>query len=327
MSMDQKIILFAREYASERSNTLSAYSAFFRMEQLIEDARVLIANNKQVAEHADEERHIWSYYIVGFVTCLEWHARARIQDLFTHKPEAIQPDDFRAVMSAKFFSQLVRERIQVPALIAASLSVGSAEAYLKVFSRVFAALGDGESVWDVARDKVVVNGENALESMFEYRHRLVHEIGYSVIGRPWQLDLKSPSDILSSGERVLGIMKTIEAHLYAIAPSDFPNLINEDHSPRSEIDRLDGQIEAAEERLSRLIIGFDDTSADWRRAVHVARHALNLSDSAIENSTTLCGTMFLRLRQSMHLANRRSRLAFLQFVLTEFDALGLYEAD
>ena len=100
MTQDRRHIDFAKDYSREGAHTLTAYAAIFRVQALLEDAETL---RKALANVRDSEGpfkwfglDVISYYTVGFVTCLEWHARARLVDLFNHMPEEIKPEDFGA---------------------------------------------------------------------------------------------------------------------------------------------------------------------------------------------------------------------------------------
>jgi hypothetical protein len=82
---------------------------------------------------------IYSYYMVGFVTCLEWHARSRLVDLFNHLPECVLADDLKGHINDRVLSQMAAAKVGVPEMLGALLSVGSVEAYLSTILRVFKA--------------------------------------------------------------------------------------------------------------------------------------------------------------------------------------------
>src|SRR5262249_33790477 len=140
-ALDERVILFAQSYGSETASTLTAYAALYRVEALIEDARVLKATLGHAPHSAPWYGHeILSYYSVGFATCLEWHARARTFNLFSFMPECVKTDDFKINVSSKFLTQMMKDKVTIPGVLAGSISIGSADEYLKRFTRIFEAL-------------------------------------------------------------------------------------------------------------------------------------------------------------------------------------------
>ena len=73
--------------------TFNAYIALRRAEDLLEDVEHLALVYSAAEETADRGRisgfAITDYYVVGYVTCLEWHARSRLVDLLTCMPQLI----------------------------------------------------------------------------------------------------------------------------------------------------------------------------------------------------------------------------------------------
>src|SRR4051794_20949240 len=83
-------VAFATRYGSPTSDFLSASVALSRLEILIDDVTRLKSTLDE-RDLASERWYPWfgyeviSYYAIGYVTCLEWHSRSRLVDLFTYK--------------------------------------------------------------------------------------------------------------------------------------------------------------------------------------------------------------------------------------------------
>jgi hypothetical protein len=87
---------FAARYARTHFPTLNAHSSIWRLESLIDDTKML----DELRTSAEEKEirfgnrmrtyDIVDYFRVGFVTCLEWHARSRIVDLLVFAPDCIE---------------------------------------------------------------------------------------------------------------------------------------------------------------------------------------------------------------------------------------------
>src|SRR5258706_6918530 len=81
-SKKHHLVEFAARNARLYLPTLNAASAIWRLEELIDDATSLQDLRKQADEKGIRfgnrlsTYEILNYYVVGFATCLEWHARA-----------------------------------------------------------------------------------------------------------------------------------------------------------------------------------------------------------------------------------------------------------
>ena len=127
------------------------------------------------------------YYLVGFVTCLEWHARSRLADLLAHAPDRTTSDDLKAVTESGKLKEMVVSRLTVPELVGASTNVSKLRNYIAIFDRIFQAIIPSSGVChaaDVIKIGDVPEEASAwvdLESIYETRHRLVHEISYEQV--------------------------------------------------------------------------------------------------------------------------------------------------
>jgi hypothetical protein len=323
MSLEERLFQFAQDYATSTASTLRAHIALSRAHMLLEDAERI------KLEVATKDFRTWfgyevfSYYTVGFVTCLEWHARARICDLFTHQPETVTADDFKMQINSKFFSRMVRNKVTLPELLAASVSIGSAEAYLSCFARIFKALNMSVSPWDILRNIIAVEEAPSpglhpykkmmLEHLFIYRNHLVHEIDSSIIGRPWQRDAKTIDDVIEDGKLTISIIQKLERCLSERAPKHFPGLLDNNWYPKSDHDNLEEQIKGVEFELAKYFAA-DENNDMWRAAVDAAGKAMAAHDEVIMLAPEMSGTMSIRLRESLHIAIRRNRLELLLFL-------------
>jgi hypothetical protein len=135
-------VQFAQRYARQFEPTLNALTAIGRAEALLGDICVL-QNINRLSE-IGRWPEIFSYYAVGFVTCLEWHARSRTVDLFTYKPGSATKKDFDAIGNERL-SQIPTANVTVAHLLGAMVKVNSLESYIQRFDRLFFELGIAES--------------------------------------------------------------------------------------------------------------------------------------------------------------------------------------
>jgi hypothetical protein len=188
------LVDFAARYAGTRFQTLNASSALWRAQALVLDAEEML-KLKKAAEDKDIQfgstYEIISYFAVGLVTCLEWHARSRLIDLMLYKPSCITRSDLEGITKVAL-SQMVAERVTVPHLLGAATSVSRVKEYVAVFTRIFEALAIKVHVErelrtvqvdiELYREDEDKSLYNVIEQLFEYRNQLVHEIDLSVIG-------------------------------------------------------------------------------------------------------------------------------------------------
>lgn len=188
-----------------------------------------------------------SYYLVGFVTCLEWHARTRLADLYTFRPDVIDKKTLDGKVSPETLAQMIRANVTIPHLLSASTTVSSVDDYVGSLQRVFDALGVEQSVARLIQpqqpERLSLFGEpirepsvrDILAELFEARHALVHEIGigggaWSSVGANW-----SVQDVLRTGHVVLATMRAYERALTEAAPAGFPNLLDATYMPQDEV--------------------------------------------------------------------------------------------
>src|SRR5947209_7662674 len=105
---------FASRYERTPFKTLTAAAALWRADELAYDAR-LLDELRTAGEEKDVQfgnrlgtYEIISYYAVGLVTCLEWHARSRLVDLMMFQPTSIEASDLKNI-GFPAISQMVSE--------------------------------------------------------------------------------------------------------------------------------------------------------------------------------------------------------------------------
>lgn len=133
---------FATRYGTSTDEYFNAHSALIRANELIEDAQKL-SDLLNIAYPEDERWHPWwgaeamSYYAVGIITCLEWHARSRITDVFTYNPASIDASDLKGRLTEKILPQMLAQNATVAQLLGGSLSVSKFDDYIGALKRVF----------------------------------------------------------------------------------------------------------------------------------------------------------------------------------------------
>lgn len=327
-------VQFALRYGAPTAAYLSTWVALTRIDELIEDAKNL--KNHFDAAMPQEERwapwvgaEIVSYYVVGFVTCLEWHARSRLVDLLTFKPTAAKSEDLRVVKD-KVVLEMLAANVTVAAIVGAATRITSLEDYLNVFSRLFSAFdipADGYKAINAARPDtgspwVEKHEIEELRRLYSFRNNLVHEIGIERIGHFIIRDRWDPEEAIRAGELTQRVMQALEASISANAPPNFPNILAPDGFPTSERDHLEKELSFLEKRIARITTAFTDqeveSDEDWRDAKAAAADYLAKEMRFLENSTMLFNR-YVELREPLKLSLIKSRHAYLKSII---DTMG-----
>lgn len=260
---------FAKRYGSPSGEWFNAFSAIIRAEILLEDA-IDLRTTLEAATPEESRYYPWyaaeaiSYYAVGYVTCLEWHARSRLRDLLTFKPAAATIKDINQIKESVVLDML-EAQTTVPGIVAGTTSISSLDAYLAVFERVFKAIGVEEKPFSVIKEvdpetgKAVMTGDDIarLKELHPFRHNLVHEIGIPTMGHPNIRDSWTPDRAVEYGHLVLRLMRQLERKLTEKAPWNFPNLLGETGFPVSRQTVLLPRIAELERRIGELVSAFD----------------------------------------------------------------------
>jgi len=328
-------IVFSQSYVvGPGRHYFNVGTALYRMDTLISDVeRVGIAIAAALARDADEDAgwgpansfEIVSYYAVSIVTCLEWHARSRLADLFSYSPTALDADDLKPLANTNLMSQMIANDVSAPQLVAGMRNVSSRQKYLDVFRRLYASLGI------VANPEAIVasletglpdgygnpeNGIELLDTIFDYRNTLVHEVGPPVIG-PWsQRDPLHPDTAAEWCRFVKRCLLALEKPITDAADDHFPNKLDEHGHSTGEIVRLERKIAQLEQAVSDKVREFGGWEPEWEAALKASREAL-------EANQTFHGlALYMRLypnTEDSHRALRLGRISYLEALLQGLD--------
>jgi hypothetical protein len=328
------LVDFAARYAGTRFQTLNVSSALWRAEALVRDAKEML-EVKKAAEDNDIRFGSWgstyeiiSYFAVGFVTCLEWHARSRLIDLMLYKPSCITTRDLESLAKVAL-SQMLAERVTVPHLLGAATSVSRVTEYIAVFSRVFEVLDIKVHVERELRS-VQVDIElyrededkslySVIDELFGYRNQLVHEIDLSVIGHRSLRDMWDLDRAVAYGNAIISAIKLLEGHITKYAPQDFPNRLTTDGHAENEYDKLEKAIAAIEAELSNKFQNEDGLTKAWEDALATSRQSLRLEIDFLAKAEFLRPVRYLDMRRSVQIDCLKNRLAYLTILTSELD--------
>jgi hypothetical protein len=329
------LVDFAARYAGTKFKTLNVSSALWRAEALVLDAEEML-EVKKAAEDKDvnfgstwlSTYEIISYFAVGFVTCLEWHARSRLVDLMLYKPSCITKSDVEGIAKLAL-SQMVAERVTVPHLLGAATSVSSIKEYVAVFTRMFEVLDIKVHVERKLRSIQVdielyrEDGDKSLysviEELFEYRNQLVHEIDFSVIAHHSLRDMWDLDRAVAYGKAIISTIKLLEGHITKYAPQDFPNRLTAEGDAEDEYEKLEKAIAAIEDELSNRFQEEDDLTNPWGDALAMSRQSLRLEIDFLAKAEFLRPVRHLDMRRSVQIDCLKNRLAYLTILKSEFD--------
>jgi hypothetical protein len=325
------LVDFAARYAGTRFQTLNASSALWRAQALVLDAEEML-KLKKAAEDKDIQfgstYEIISYFAVGFVTCLEWHARSRLIDLMLYKPSCIITSDLERIAKVAL-SQMLAERVTVPHLLGAATSVSRVKEYVAVFSRVFEVLDIKVHVERELRS-VEVDIERyrededrslfgVIEELFEYRNQLVHKIDLSVIGHRSLRNMWNLDRAVAYGNAIISAIKLLEGHITKYAPQDFPNRLTAEGNAEDEYEKIEEAIAAVEAKLSKKFQNEDDLTKSWEDALATSRQSLRLEIDFLAKAEFLRPVRYLDMRRSVQIDCLKNRLAYLTILKSELD--------
>jgi hypothetical protein len=326
---------FAARYARTHFPTLNAFSAIWRIESLIEDTRMLdkLRDSVESKEIRFGNRmrtyEIVDYFSVGFVTCLEWHARSRIVDLLAFAPDCIETNDVKTIDKVAL-SQMAAANVTLPHIVGATTRVSGVLDYIAIFERVFSALGIQSKPEALLRStygngtlRTLEEPDNlydVINRMFASRNHLVHEIDIAVVGSYLTRDLRTPSEARREGEAKLRCVKLLEAEITNHAPPNFPNRLDPNGEPEKEQDRLKSEIASLENELSDRISGDSEFNlTGWQQALDASKASLEKETQYIWNTRVFGPTRHLDVRGSVEIELLRSRLSYLALLKRETD--------
>jgi len=307
---------FLTRVAEEFYGTLNAASAIERMEILLDDVE-RAAEAFRTTPPRDVYRgwrifplDIVSYYSVAYATCLEWHARSRLTDLFTYAPGSITDKDLEKGTGNKVLAKLVSVNASIPQFLAATRNYSNADEYLDTFSRIFKFLNikpdPREIVHSITSPAPLdsVPGGERLVALYECRNRLVHEINRSNIGHPVGHNPWSCEIAVAYGRFALTVIGEIEAVITDKAATDFPNKLLPDGHPVDLDALLDKEIAELETELTQHIAGFGP-------ALEASRTAIAAELEMLQHAGEL-HLRWLDLKAPARRALRRGRLQYLK---------------
>ncbi|MCJ2094665.1 hypothetical protein MKK67_19510 [Methylobacterium sp. J-072] len=323
-------VKFAERYGSATDAYLNAQTALARLEELIEDATDLKGNfDKWVP--TDTRWAPWvggeiiSYYWVGFVTCLEWHARSRLVDLLTFKPSAAKTDDLR-VIKEKVVIEMFAANVTLPSIVGAVTNVSNFDDYMNIFSRIFKSFDENTNAWDALKAQRQNTGApwvdesefDDLVNLYFSRNDLVHEIGITRLGHINVRDRLDPDEAIRLGKLVQRTMLAIEALITAKLPPEFPNLLDSSGNPTDVLVRIEQEIVKYEDRIGRLTTAFTDSPVDkdenWEPAKSASAEYIIKEKTFLDNAQIL-HNRYVEMREPLKLALVRARHAYLKQVV------------
>ena len=285
-------VAYAGRYAAGPVNKFNAFSAIERARLLLRETQEIRDMFKREGEQDDPADWWWDgfevvpYTLVGLATCLEWHARSRLTDLYTFRPDRIDAKTLEGKVPPKVLSQMIQAKVSIPQLLGVSFTVGSVSEYLGVFEKLFDTLGisspPGAIIQPPVFEQIGLFGDtvreplvrDVIEELFTTRHALVHEIGHeSSTGRTLCESWK-PERVMWLCHTVISTIRLLEGAITNYAPIDFPNLLTDEGYPIDSRTQLRRSIEELEERIGAEIASRpEDKRGNWAEALNSARQS------------------------------------------------------
>ena len=304
-------IQFATIYSSQASRTLTVSYAMGRLLQLQEEIRDL-----RERDGGGNSLEAHAYYPIGCVTCLEWHARSRLVDLLSFRPEAISEKDFKEI-GTQTLAQAITQNVSIAHLMGSMASVSSAGHYIQIFQRVFDVLGVKESAGSILEASVEKReGQISVteRDLYEFRNHIVHEIDRTIAG-PFSLrEFVTLDKAAAFCELTERIIEGIEARISRHAPDGFPNKIGDDGAPQDEFAHLGREIKRLEGDIHFALVKWDaDVLAAWKKAVT----AYKVEEEFIDKADFLAPVSHVDSRRGVKIALRKQRVAYLRLIWDE----------
>ena len=326
-------IVFASRYSNSPFKAFRAFSALWRAEELVDDCQSLV-ELKAACDKAEigfgqrgQTYEVVNYYTVGFVSCLEWHARSRLADLLVHDPSEISKGDVDRVGKIAL-QQMMSANVTVPYLVGAASSVGSVSEYISTFGQIFKALDvdckleaelrGREATYDFYGVETKTSLYKMVSELFERRHELVHEVTTAHFSLR---ELCTPSDAVVTGKAVVDCIKLVEKQITEKAPKDFPNRLDAEGRPEDETKKLEAEIAELEARIEKHTDKYEGADR-WRAAVKVSKSLLEAESAFIEDAVFLRPVRHLDTRGAMRDELLRLRLAYLHSLVDEIETYG-----
>jgi hypothetical protein len=319
------LVDFAARFTQSYLPTLNAHTAIWRLEALIIDIERLqeVFEASQLhdgAPNLGSGFEVLDYFSVGFVTCLEWHARSRLVDLLRHRPESIETNDVQRLDKAVLV-QMTAAAVTLPHIVGAGTKVSSIKEYLAVFDRIFQALVINTKVeatlrayqiqkyyWD---ENETISLYETIADLFEKRNELVHEVGPNVAAHHSLRERWSLEEALRFGRATLECVKNVESIFTASAPKDFPNLIDKDGTPVDELTRLEKETKLLENAITEELKDDHDSLLYWRRSTSAYQSYLAKERKFLDSADFLRPLRQLDFAQPLRISLLQGRFSFL----------------
>lgn len=322
-------IEFANRHITSDISTFDAASAIGRLTLLLDDCEDAKKNLEPILAERWKPAffEFVSYYRVGFVTCLEWHAKSRLFDLFMFKPDAINANDVKQGLSDAKILQMLSAQLSVPHLIVSSFNISSMDKYIHVIDRILKVFDGAKDVSDIMtsiNESYRTTGE-ILAELFADRNSLVHEISLQDIGHRNIRDYADFDEVIVTGRKVLELIKAIELNITKYAPSHFPNLLNSHALPISPIERIGTEIDALEAAIAD-VSSLEDNIGDfdakqWSSATKHSQSYLK-SELSFIDSLEIAGWHYHDPRPNLKRELLDGRLNYLRALLAQVAPIG-----
>ncbi|MDF2994700.1 MAG: hypothetical protein K0R27_337 [Xanthobacteraceae bacterium] len=316
---------FAKRYFAVEESTLDAASALYRLELLIDDAQTVAEHLQPLLQGqiAPAFFEFVSYYNVGFVTCLEWHAKSRLSDLISYDPKQIIElnKSIKNNVNTQLAVLTITEGLTIPNVLGGSIRISTFDAYIGALKALLKRFKDTETL-DKALDAKYKGTQirKILVDLYEVRNSLVHEIDLSKIGH-WNIRSYSTfQDVLDNGKAIEKFVKRIERRLTQIAPEDFPNLLNSRGFPKDDVARLAREIRKLEKKISDSIasnnIYADLSVEEWNKLIRKSRSYIR-SHLTFINGLYLPGQRYYDVRPYMKKTLLTQRVQYLNVIVKQ----------
>lgn len=318
-------IEFASRYGDAYHSTLTAAAAIWRLEALASDLEDLQSSNPK-----PDYKEIISYYLVAATTCIEWHAKARLNDMFTFNPSLITTQDIdNAKINSKRSAAAIANNITVSQLITSSIRVSSLDNYSNIINRVLLSINSNLSIATLfsGKENETVSILEEIRYIMDFRNKIVHEINEEFIGHRTFRALFSIEQMKSYIEITLRMIKEIENVITKFAPISFPNLLDRDLNSVEKSEILSTKIKNAEDRILYLFSQefesdeFKSDRKDFIMQISKSRDNTKSELDLIENSGIL-HNRYVNYRMELKLIFLECRLRYIERMLYEVEQIS-----
>ncbi len=176
------------------------------------------------------------YAIPALATCLEWHARSRINDLFTLDTKYINNTDYEKSKQNGSYNLAFADGVTVIQYLVSSININDFRDYKSYIDRILSAIGSKIDIDRDIRAKYPYSNLdiNKIDIMFHKRHQIIHEITEF---SSYPIARTSLEEYREYAEIVRFIFEKIESEITNLAPPDLQNRLNEAPGRTGKIDR------------------------------------------------------------------------------------------